>query len=105
VGDLLTNHGWINHSGTGTFITIAAGSLTYGGYPSSGIGNHVVIEGGGGSREDVHKTFSDVTSGAVYAAFLVNLSAASSGSVIYFTLVQPHSVEKYGFRIMWGWWI
>jgi plastocyanin len=78
VGDLLTQHGWVNHSGTGQFMTVISGSLSIAGYPSSGIGNSTMIEGGGGSREDVHQTFEVQSSGAVYAGFLVNVTAAAA---------------------------
>jgi hypothetical protein len=76
VGDSLINHGWSNHSGSEYQIVITAGSLTYTGYPGSDIGNSIIISGGSGSREDVNKTFTVQTSGAVYAAFLVNVTAA-----------------------------
>ena len=78
VGDTLTNYGWNNHSGSDYKILITAGSLTYTGYPGSGVGNSVIISGGSGSREDVNKTFTVQSSGAVYAAFLVNVSDAPS---------------------------
>jgi len=69
-GDTLTQHGWVNHSGTGSFIVLSSGSLSYPGYVSSNIGNMVEVNGGSGSREDVTKTFTpDSTAGAVYASF------------------------------------
>jgi len=85
-GDLLAHHGWVNHSGTGTFVTLISGSLTYPGYPASGIGNHIELAGGSGSREDIHRSFSNVSSGACYAAFLVNVSSSdvNDGYVAHF---------------------
>jgi hypothetical protein len=83
-GDSLINHGWVNHSGTGTQITITSGSLSYPLYPGSGIGNSATIAGGGGSREDIHKNFSETGSGSLYAAFLVNVaSAATTGDYLF----------------------
>jgi Secretion system C-terminal sorting domain len=88
VDDLLKYHGWVNHSGTGTFIPVIAGSLTYPGYPSSGIGNSTEIVGGSGSREDIHRNFDVVDTQQVYAAFLVSVvSAATTGD--YFAHFGP----------------
>lgn len=80
VGDSLTGHGWTKHSGTGLTILVQSGSLIYSGYPSSGIGNHVVITGGAGSREDVNVGFDSLTNnGAViYYSFLANVASASA---------------------------
>jgi len=83
VGDTLTNHGWINHSGTGFFILIAPGSLTYSGYPSAG--NSIDITMGGGSREDVHQDLLvPISMGAAYAAFLVQVDSASTDDTYFF---------------------
>jgi hypothetical protein len=80
VGDSLTGHGWTKHSGAGTTILVQTGSLSYTGYPSSGIGNHVVIEGGSGSREDVNKGIDSLfTNGdVIYYSFLANVASASA---------------------------
>jgi len=85
-GDLLAYHGWVNHSGTGSFVTLFDGSLTYPGYLGSGLGNHIELAGGGGSREDIHRGFANVNSGACYAGFLVNVSSseANDGYVAHF---------------------
>ncbi|MFC2102829.1 T9SS type A sorting domain-containing protein [Bacteroidota bacterium] len=98
-GDLLAYHGWVNHSGTGTFVPLVAGSLTYTGYPASGIGNHIELAGGGGSREDIHRGFSNVSSGACYAAFLVNVSASdvNDGYVAHF--IPPFPTFNYRGRL------
>ncbi len=80
VGDSLTGHGWTKHSGTGFTIFVQPGSLNYSGYPSSGIGNHVDIEGGAGSREDVNKAVDSIyTNGdEIFYTFLVNVASASA---------------------------
>jgi plastocyanin len=90
-GDLLTQHGWVNHSGTGSFLIIQPGSLNYPSYPSSGIGNSTLIEGGSGSREDVHRTFAPQETGSVYASFLVNVASASVTSD-YFLHLGPDPI-------------
>lgn len=75
-GSLLTNNGWTAHSAGGTNpIATSAPGLTLTGYPSSGIGNAASMTTSG---EDVNRTFAVQSSGSVYAAFLVNISEAST---------------------------
>ncbi len=101
VGDSIINHGWINHSGSGTQITVINGSLTYTGFPGSGIGNSVIVEGGGGSREDVHADFpAQGVTGAVYAAFLANISTASTTGDYFFHLAPSFSTTFFKPRLM-----
>ena len=82
VGDSLTGHGWTKHSGTNPTYTIfiQSGSLTYTGYPSSGIGNDVTISGGASSREDVNVGFDSLATNGdvIYYSFLVNAGSASA---------------------------
>ncbi|KXK02923.1 MAG: IPT/TIG domain, FG-GAP repeat-containing protein [Acidobacteria bacterium OLB17] len=75
-GSLLTDNGWAAHSASGTnaLATVSPG-LTLAGYPGSGIGNAVAM---GLSGEDVNRTFAVQSTGSVYAAFLVNVSDAST---------------------------
>ncbi len=82
-GDTLTNHGWINHSGSGFFILIASGGLSYTGYPSAG--NSIDIAHGSGSREDVHVDLTTpINTGAAYASFLVRIDSASTDDTYFF---------------------
>jgi len=82
-GDTLTNHGWVNHSGSGFFILIASGGLSYAGYPSAG--NSIDIAMGGGSREDVHVDLpAPITTGAAYASFLVQVDSAATDDTYFF---------------------
>ena len=80
VGDSLTGHIWTKHSGTGQTIFVLSSSLTYTGYPSSGIGNHVDIQGGAGSREDVNVGFDSLSNNGdvIYYSFLANVASASA---------------------------
>jgi hypothetical protein len=80
VGDSITGHGWTKHSGAGFTIFVASGSLNYTGYPSSGIGNHVSIDGGSGSREDVNVGIDSIYNNGdvLYYSFLVNVASAST---------------------------
>ncbi len=75
-GSLLTANGWSAHSGAGTnAVATSAPSLILAGYPGSGVGNAVSLTTSG---EDVNRSFAAQSSGAVYAAFLVNVSEAST---------------------------
>jgi len=83
-GQVLTDVSlWKNHSGTGTFLTVESGSLSYSGYPASGVGNSTRTVGGSGSREDINRIFTE-QSGNVYAGVLVNVSAATSTADYFF---------------------
>lgn len=53
-------------------IQVTATSITYSGYPGSGVGNEITLTNG----EDLNKVFAEQTSGTVYVSFLVNVSAA-----------------------------
>jgi hypothetical protein len=76
-GDTLLSHGW-NITGTSTLnpVTVAASGLSYDGYPSSGAGNAASLTTTG---QDVNKQFADsVTSGSVYASFIVSVTSAQT---------------------------
>lgn len=75
VGQLTTGSGgnWITNTGTGNFIPIVAGSLTYAGYKSTGTGNKIQLTATTASAEDAYRSFTTQTSGTTYAAFLVNV--------------------------------
>lgn len=81
-GQALTANTWTAHSAAGTnAITVVSPGLTYTGHPGSGVGNAASMINSG---EDVNKAFSGpVTSGSVYASFLVNFSVVQTGD--YFT--------------------
>ncbi|MEI6060384.1 MAG: T9SS type A sorting domain-containing protein [Bacteroidota bacterium] len=84
VGDLLTAHGWVAHSGAGTnAIAATAASISYTGYLSSGIGDEVSLLASG---EDDHKSFAPQTTGTVYASFLVNVTLATATGDYFFHL-------------------
>jgi len=73
--DLLTDHGWVAHSGGGTeSITVNNGGLTYSGYPSSGIGNAALLDNNG---EDVNISLTTgVNSGNIYISFLIDVTSS-----------------------------
>ncbi|MDR1584884.1 MAG: T9SS type A sorting domain-containing protein [Prevotellaceae bacterium] len=75
----LKANGWVG-TGSGTPSTtnpilVTAASITYLGYPGSGIGNEISLTTSG---EDLNKSFDAITSGSIYFSALVNLSAAQA---------------------------
>ncbi|MBP6004230.1 MAG: VCBS repeat-containing protein [Pyrinomonadaceae bacterium] len=93
-GSLLTANGWTAHSGAGTNAIATEGpGLTYTGYPSSGVGNQVSMTTSG---EDVNRVFTVQSSGAVYAAYMVNISEAAidaTGIGGYFFHLGPDPIS------------
>ena len=82
IGSLLTDNGWTSHSGTGTEPVDVTNGLIFSGYAGSGIGGAANLDNNG---EDVNKTFTEMTTGTVYAAFVVQTQAANaSGYFIHF---------------------
>lgn len=81
VGQLTSNGGGSNVSGGnwtvigGTVqLTVEAGSLTYPSYLSSGIGNKLKMVDTSAAAEDSYREFTPVTSGTVYASFLMQVA-------------------------------
>lgn len=74
-GTLLVDHGWTAHSGAGSSSIDVTSGLSFDGYASSGIGGAANLDSNG---EDVHKTFTEQTSGSIYAAFIVKTEATNS---------------------------
>src|ERR1044071_20623 len=91
-GTFLTNNpGWAVHSGFGNNpITVTSPGLTYAGYVGSGVGNAVSMTTTG---EDDNKQFSPgITSGSIYAAFLVTASAAQTTGDYFFHFFQTSTI-------------
>src|SRR4051812_42577771 len=65
---------WFTISGGGIPIQVTAGSLTYTGYTSSGVGNKIDIVSTSSSADDAAMGFPTQTSGTTYAAFMVNVA-------------------------------
>jgi hypothetical protein len=84
---LLTDNGWTAHSSGGTAaITVNNGGLTFTDYASVS-GNAALVDNTG---EDVNKTFTEVSSGAVYVSFLVKVDAIAAG---YFFNIGPSTIS------------
>jgi hypothetical protein len=90
VGDSLQNNGWTLHSGTTGPILVVSPSLTYTGYPLSGIGNAAYMDSV--DYEDVNRTFTEQTSGSIYVAFMVNVKTARSAGD-YFLHIGPTTLS------------
>lgn len=71
--NLLGQGSWILTGSAATpTIQVTATSISYSGYPGSGVGNEVTLTNG----EDLNKTFAAQTAGTIYVSCLVNVSAA-----------------------------
>ena len=96
VGDTLTSHGRTAHSGATTNpILVTSPGLTYPGYPSSGIGNAATLTVNG---QDVNQQFTPLTSGAIYASVMVNVTSAQTGDY-FFHLGLANSTSIYMGRV------
>jgi hypothetical protein len=96
-GSVLTTNGWSAHSGAGTnAISVAAPGLTYSGYPSSSVGNTASLTTTG---EDDSKTFTSTTSGSVYAAVMVNVSASQAAGDYFFHLIDTAGSTNFRGRV------
>ncbi len=85
-GDSLNTHGWVAHSQAGVNpVMIVENSLSYPGYPSSGIGNSARVIGSASlvSLEDLTTTFNIDSVSNVYCSFLVQVASVGS-QVDYF---------------------
>ena len=81
-GANITDNGWSAFSASGTNpITVSSGGLSFTGYASSGIGNAALLDNNG---EDDKKSFTEQTSGTVYASFLVNVATDGAPSGYFF---------------------
>lgn len=99
---------WVTIGGTGNYIQVSSGSLSYSGYLSSGTGNKIDIIGTTASAEDAYRAFSQplVIGNTVYVSFLVNLTntdglaANTSTTGDYFAALLPiNSLTNYVNRV------
>jgi len=93
-GDILTDHGWVAHSGGGSNpMTVVSPGLVFPGQPGSGVGNAAWMDNTG---EDVHKLFTAPTSGAVYTSVMVVVNASGSASYFMHYAENPHAFNYRG---------
>jgi len=96
-GSNLTDNGWIAHSGDGTNpIQVNETPLSYSGYINSGIGKSVTMTTTG---EDLNRAFTNVSSGSIYASFMVNILSAHTNGDYFFHLGSENSSSIYLARV------
>ncbi|MFZ2324362.1 MAG: T9SS type A sorting domain-containing protein [Ignavibacteriaceae bacterium] len=97
VGDLLTAHGYTTNTGTSNYITVISGNLTYDGYPSTDTGYMIPLLNTG---EDVYKSLpTPISSGTVYASFLVSVDSARTGDYFFHFIADPFASNGYRARV------
>lgn len=86
---------WTAHSAIGVNMVLYSntGLLSPPGYPQAQ-GGAVSIAGGSGSREDVNDSIITISNGKLYAAFLVQFSAAGSDYFFHLNLTS-HNARVY----------
>lgn len=92
-GDSLNTHNWISFYKFGKPIVVTDGSLSYAGYPSSGIGNSATIFGGIKCGESVYRNFPEQNT--VYASLLVNVCYASIKGDYFFHLGETFPTKNF----------
>ncbi len=95
IGDLLTDHGWVAHSGAGSGpLAVTDNNLTFTGYPLSTGNSTAIVDA---NSEDANLGFTPVIDSpgtSVYAAVLLNFSSVvtdSDGG--YFFHYQPEPTD------------
>jgi len=95
-GNLTAVSSWVAHSGAGSGpVQYVTTGLSMPGYGSSDVGGAATISTSG--SEDVNHTFANQTSGTVYFAGLVNVSAAGSGA--YFLHLKDSGTMNFRARV------
>jgi hypothetical protein len=75
--DLTTS--WIELPTGSTDIEVVSGNLSYTGYPSSGTGNMIFVDGGALSRSGITREFGEISGdgNSIYCSFLLSLNDIS----------------------------
>ena len=95
-GIALTANGWVAHSSSATNpILITSPGLTFPNYYGSGIGNAASVTSIG---QDVSLQFTAVTSGTVYASFLIKATASPLSIDQYFFAFGNNDVADTAYR-------
>lgn len=95
IGDLLTDHDWVAHSGAGTQPIDVTSGLVFDGYLSSGIGGAANMDNNG---EDIHRPFAPVTTDSIYAAFIIQTESPNYAGY-FFHLGQQTIGSTYWGRV------
>ncbi len=84
---------WVS-ANTGNAVQVTSGSLSYTGY-LPGTGNSIALATG----LDYKNQFSSITSGSVYAAFLINVTSSTAAGDYFFHFLESSSSTYYKGRI------
>lgn len=100
-GDSLGAHGWTSFSGGATNrLLVTSPGLSYAGYPQSGIGNATTLTTTGQDAYVPLTSTNDTTNAnAIYAFFLVNVTAAQAGGEYFAALLPSTSTTFYSGRV------
>ena len=93
-GSTLDSNGWTPHSGTTNPIMVGASSLTFPQYSPTAIGGSAVSFGNG---QDVNKYFGPISSGSIYASFLLRVDTMVT-SGYFFHFMDSASTSAYRAR-------
>jgi len=96
-GDPINTHGW-NFVNSGANILVKTPGLTYTGYPLSGIGNCARLSSVGIDAYE-NTTGDSVTSGSVYASFMIKVDSAKGTGDYFFSMTQPTSTTNFFARV------
>ncbi len=95
----VSGNAWPVFGGTVNPVAYLPNGLIFNGYAGSNVGGAIVSENGAGSREDYSTTFNKITSGVVYAAQLINVSAANATVDFFSGLRDPAIAGNYYNRL------
>lgn len=94
-GDTLGSTTWTTFSSWVNPIRIVSPSLTYSGYPESGIGNKARLASTG---QDAYHNFDTVEDGVFYVSFMVNVDSMRTPGDYFLALLPPTSTTNYTSR-------
>ena len=84
--------GWLGHSSAGTANIPVTNGLSFTGYAGSGVGGAANLANTG---EDINKPFTAQTTGTVYVAFLVNITANTTAGYFFHLGPSPLTTTFY----------
>ncbi len=92
-GTFLTDNGWLAHNAAGTNpIPVNDSPLSYPGYINSGLGKSVSMTTSG---EDDNRAFNGVTTGSIYASFMVNVTSAQATGDYFFHMGPENTTSLF----------
>ncbi|KAB2909594.1 MAG: T9SS type A sorting domain-containing protein [Ignavibacteriales bacterium] len=95
IGDSVSAHGnWVAHSGAGSSNILVGEGIEMAGYPLSGGGAAYIYNNG----QDINRVFDSVTTGSVYASFLIKVTAQPSVAGYFFHFGHSVPMNTFDFR-------